>query len=42
MLPAFAQQVLGDDPGDEIGPGVAIDETADLKRGKATVISSLS
>jgi len=40
MLPAFAQQVLGDDPDDEIGPGIAIDETADLKRGRATACVS--
>jgi SRSO17 transposase len=37
MLPGLAQQVLGgDDPGDEIGPGIAIDETTDLKKGTAT------
>jgi len=36
MLPGLARQAPGDDPDDEIGPGVAIDETADLKTGKAT------
>jgi SRSO17 transposase len=40
MLPAFAQQVLEDDPDDGIGTGVAIDETADLKRGTATACVS--
>ncbi len=40
MLPALAQQALGDDADDEIGPGLAIDETADLKRGKATACVS--
>jgi SRSO17 transposase len=40
MLPAFAQQVLDNDADDEIGPGVAVDETADLKRGKATACVS--
>lgn len=39
-LPAFAQQVLDGDPDDGIGPGIAIDETADLKRGKATACVS--
>ena len=34
MLPILAQQALGADPDDddEIGPGLAIDETTDLKR----------
>ena len=36
MLPGFAQQVTGGEPDDEIGPGLAIDETTDLKEGKAT------
>ena len=40
MLPGLAQQALEDDPDDEIGPGIAIDETADLKRGKATACVS--
>ena len=35
MLPALARQALEDDPDDETGPGIAVDETADLKRGKA-------
>jgi SRSO17 transposase len=39
-LPAFAEQVLGDDPDDEIGPGIAIDETADLKHGMQTACVS--
>jgi hypothetical protein len=30
-LPGLAQEVLRDDPGDEIGPGLAFDETADLR-----------
>ena len=40
MLPGLAQQALGDGPDDEIGPGIAIDETADLKRGRATACVS--
>jgi len=35
-LPQFAQEVLRDDPGDEIGPGLAFDETADLRKGRFT------
>jgi SRSO17 transposase len=35
-LPALAAAWLPADPGDLIGPGVAIDETAQLKRGDAT------
>ncbi len=35
LLPGLAQDVLGGDPGDEIGPGLAIDETADLRKGKS-------
>ena len=42
MLPILAQQALGADPDDddEIGPGLAIDETTDLKRGRATACVS--
>jgi SRSO17 transposase len=40
MLPALAQQVLEEGAGDLIGHGVAIDETADLKKGKATACVS--
>ncbi|MGH3187222.1 MAG: IS701 family transposase [Streptosporangiaceae bacterium] len=40
QLPALAAQCLPDDPDDEIGPGLAIDETADLKKGKATACVS--
>ena len=36
LLPGLAQDVLAGDPGDGIGPGLAIDETADLRKGKAT------
>ena len=32
-LPALAAECLPDDPDDLIGPGIAIDETADLKKG---------
>ena len=35
-LPALAAACLPDDPGDLIGPGIAIDETADLRKGTAT------
>ena len=45
MLPLLAQEALGcadPDADDEIGPGLAVDETTDLKRGTGTVISSLS
>jgi hypothetical protein len=42
LLPGLARDVLGGEPADEIGPGPAVDETTYLKRGKATVISSLS
>jgi hypothetical protein len=35
-LPALAAECLPDDPGDLIGPGIAIDETAQLKKGDAT------
>jgi SRSO17 transposase len=40
MLPALAQQVLGGEPDDGIGPGLAVDETTDLKRGRATACVS--
>ncbi len=36
VLPCLAQDVLRDDPGDEIGPGLAFDETADLRKGHST------
>jgi len=39
-LPALAAAWLPDRDGDLIGPGIAIDETAQLKKGNATVISS--
>jgi hypothetical protein len=44
MLPLLAQEALGTGPdaGDEIGPGLAVDETTDLKKGMATVIYSLN
>jgi hypothetical protein len=42
MLPALAQQALAmaPDDGDEIGPGLAIDETTGLKRGTSTACVS--
>lgn len=42
MLPGLAQQALGAgaDDDDEIGPGLAVDETTDLKRGTATACVS--
>ena len=41
MLPGLAQEALGPGPGDdEIGPGLAVDETTDLKRGTATACVS--
>jgi len=39
-LPALAAAWLPDRDGDLIGPGIAIDETAQLKKGNATVICS--
>jgi SRSO17 transposase len=39
-LPALAAQSLPDDPDDLIGPGIAFDETAHLKKGKATACAS--
>jgi hypothetical protein len=42
MLPGLAQQALGAgaEGDDEIGPGLAVDETTDLKRGTATACVS--
>jgi SRSO17 transposase len=40
LLPGLAQDVLRDDPGDLIGPGLAFDETADLRKGKCTACAS--
>lgn len=42
MLPRLAQQALGAgaEGDDEIGPGLAVDETTDLKRGTATACVS--
>ena len=40
LLPGLAQDVLRDDPGDLIGPGLAFDETADLRKGKFTACVS--
>jgi SRSO17 transposase len=40
LLPGLAQQVLRDDPDDPIGPGLAFDETADLRKGKDTACVS--
>jgi hypothetical protein len=39
-LPALAAACLADDPDDLIGPGVAFDETADLKKGSFTACVS--
>ena len=39
-LPQLAQQVLLDDPHDEIGPGLALDETAHLRKGKSAACVS--
>ena len=39
-LPQLAQQVLRDDPHDEIGPGLALDETAHLRKGKSAACVS--
>jgi SRSO17 transposase len=35
-LPGLAAECLPEDPDDPIGPGLAIDETADLRKGSAT------
>ncbi|MGH3121192.1 MAG: IS701 family transposase, partial [Streptosporangiaceae bacterium] len=40
LLPGLAQQVLRDDPDDLIGPGLAFDETADLRKGKSAACVS--
>ena len=40
LLPALAAECLPDDPDDLIGPGLALDETAHLKKGKATACVS--
>src|SRR6266851_9206927 len=40
LLPGLAQEVLRDDPADLIGPGLAFDETADLRKGKFTACVS--
>ena len=40
LLPGLAQEVLRDDPGDPAGPGLAFDETADLRKGKFTACVS--
>ena len=40
LLPGLAQDVLRDDPDDLIGPGLAFDETADLRKGKFTACVS--
>ena len=40
LLPGLAAECLPDDPDDLIGPGIAFDETAHLKKGKATACVS--
>ena len=40
LLPGLAQDVLRDDPDDLTGPGLAFDETADLRKGKFTACVS--
>ena len=40
VLACLAAQCLPDDPDDLIGPGIAIDETAQLKKGQATACVS--
>jgi DDE superfamily endonuclease len=39
-LPQLACQVLRDGPGDEIGPGLALDETAHLRKGRLAACAS--
>jgi SRSO17 transposase len=39
-LPALAAECLPDDPDDLIGPGIALDETAHLKKGRSTACAS--
>ena len=40
LLPGLAQEVLRDDPDDLTGPGLAFDETADLRKGRSTACVS--
>jgi SRSO17 transposase len=40
LVPGLAEQCLPDDPDDLIGPGLAVDETAHLKKGNATACVS--
>ena len=40
LLPGLAQEVLRDDPDDATGPGLAFDETADLRKGRDTACVS--
>ena len=40
LLPGLAQDVLPGDPDDLIGPGLAFDETADLRKGRSTACVS--
>jgi len=40
LLPGLAQDVLRDAPDDLTGPGLAFDETADLRTGKSTACVS--
>jgi SRSO17 transposase len=40
LLPGLAQDVLRDDPADLIGPGLAFDETAHLRKGQFTACVS--
>jgi SRSO17 transposase len=40
LLPALAAQCLPDAPDDLIGPGFAVDETADLRKGRATACAA--
>ena len=40
LLPGLAQDVLRDDPADLTGPGLAFDETPDLRKGKSAACAS--
>ena len=40
LLPGLAQEVLREDPGDPVGPGLAFDETAHLRKGRSTACVS--
>ncbi len=40
LLPGLAQEVLREGPDDLTGPGLAFDETADLRKGKSTACVS--